>query len=366
MSEPAFIALGDIHLKKLIWTDYPQICDDAEVAFVALVDMAIELHLPLVLVGDIFDSVKPPTYLWAVFRHQMDRCQEEMVPVYAIQGNHDKQTGTPFYVGLHDHVKHVGDGEMFYIGDLRCVGLDYSLRGKVEEFFAELSQADPKPDVMFLHQAAKQALRFEGASNCDLDQVPEGIPLIVMGDIHKEWSYTIRPGQVAYYTGASCAQEITQRGPKSCMCVYDDLTIERMPLPYREIGRFRVTAEHQVDEVTRWAEEMAKTSHSLTPAAELSFTPEAAGLAAKIVGDHSGIIWMENPVPSMDVLDLDLNEEEEENSTELISMEEALSRLVDAAEDPDLFSMVLSLADPKDTSPVDVVNHYREKIMESA
>lgn len=359
MSRPAFLALGDLHLKPHIWSSHRQVVGDAFVGFTSFIDLALELFLPVVLVGDIFDSVKLDPVVTHFFRKEMDRCAGEGLPVYAIQGNHDKQH-TPWYTALHDHVQHIGDGQPVDIGGVICRGLDYALKDQIHAQLADISQQE-LPQCLFLHQATRQALKFEGRWNCDLQAVPEGIPLIVMGDIHREWHQTVRPGQEAYYTGPLCAQDISQVGPKTCMMIHQDLTIERLPIAYREIQRFRFTAPDLVRQANDWLETLDKEP-VLPPVAYVEHTPDVGVALIELAEQWDGkAIVIGEQFASPEELELS-TDDDRQTVDEVISVDELLTRLIDPEEEPEAFQLVLDLINRVgEESIVDIINTHRDK-----
>ncbi len=354
MPNAAFIAMGDAHLEELIWRRYRQISGDAEMAFTALVDLAIEHFLPLVLLGDVWDTVKPPPSMLRFFRQQMDRLHAEGIAVYAIQGNHDKRD-VPWYVAVHDHVQHIGDGRPVTINGLRCRGYDYQLREQIQQRLVEVAN-DP-PQCLFLHQACKQALNFDGAWNCDLEWVPEGIPLVLMGDIHKYWRHTIRAGQTAYYTGTTHPRDLSQLGSKAAMVVMDDLTVEQLPLPVREIQLFKVSCAVHLRDVTDWITATQAMQQPLPPVAFLRYVPDMAAEVLAI--DLPGGILIREPVASPEELEFDIDTPVHDGGPD-VSVEGLLSTIVDPETKPEVFSLVLDMIQGTDTVH-DVLRIHKRK-----
>ncbi len=120
----AFLALGDLHLDTAIWRKHRQVTGDPQAALRCLVDLAAELKVPMVLLGDIFDVSDPESSLVQFFRSEMERAHAAGVPVYCIQGNHDKRT-VPWYTACSPYPVHVGDGKPVAINGVSCIGYDY-------------------------------------------------------------------------------------------------------------------------------------------------------------------------------------------------------------------------------------------------
>ncbi len=354
MTRPAFLAIGDMHLDPLIWRKYRQINGDSFYGFAGCAQLAVDNHLPLVLVGDVFDVVDPEPSVIRFFRQQMDRLEAEGVRVYVLQGNHDRRP-VPWPVAVHDWPVYIGQGQPVTIGGLVCRAFDYDTRDNIQRKLIDLS-AETLPQVLFLHQAVKQALRFDGQWNCDLEWVPDGIPLTVMGDIHIEWHQQFRPGQHAYYTGATHARDIGQRGPKSCLQVNDDLSVERLSIDSRPIEQLVVASPQSVGDATAWLDGAIAQQPRLIPALFVKHTIERSIDVAQL-----GAAYMGRAFILGDLVDAD----EAQASTELLvdaallSPEQLLRTLVDPMREPQAFQLASELAWSSD-AVLDVIRNRRE------
>lgn len=349
ISPPAFVCLGDIHLDHVIWRRYRQISHDAFVAFASFVQVAITNKVPLVIVGDLFDSVDPDPELVRFFREQMDLCRDADCQVYAIQGNHDKRP-IPWYVALHQWPQHIGDGKPAVINGIRVLGFDYAPLASIQDSLTTLSAEVSDAQVLFLHQAVRQALSIEGAWNCDLEWVPPSIPLIIMGDIHTQTDYRVRDGQAAHYTGSSHARDIGQIGPKSCCMVHRDLSVTRVPICYREIRKFIVANDADIQSIREWLEAVVTTPRPpLRPVAWVHHVHETAPECLRLASDYDGVAVvvleaakMGDPAIDTDAQPLGLDE--------LLSKEALIARLADPVKEPEIYSLVLELVQSKDVN----------------
>lgn len=358
MSEPAFIASGDLHLNPLIWRKYRQISGDAFYGFTQVVDLGLELYVPIVLVGDIFDSVDPSPDIIRFFRQQMDRCMEDKLPVYVIQGNHDKRP-SPWPHAVHDWPIYIGEGKKnFTINGVSCRGYDYATRDEIQEQLEHLGTLQDLPQVVFLHQAVKQAIPWEGSWNCDLEWVPEKVPLVVMGDIHKEWEAPVRPGQMAYYTNATHARNMSELGQKSVLVVNKDLTCARAPLTSRSVAPVAVSTDEEFDQFTTVLSELVSDTSPLAPVAFVRHTPEFAErvIAASLESQNVHLIREEVALEEGETLVLDLTEEQEFE----ISLAGMLAKVLDPDVYPDEFQMVLELLDETHI-PGEILKKHRDK-----
>lgn len=345
----SFLALGDIHLDPVIWRRLKAVTGDAEVAFKSFIDLGLQLNIPLVIVGDLFDVVNPPSEMTKVFREQMDRCQTAGVPVYAIQGNHDK-TVPPWYNALHDWPIHIGDGKPVVISGLSCCGLDYKLK---PEFKASLEQLPDGIDVLFIHQAVRQALSFDGAWNADLADIPQSIKLVVMGDIHTQTEYALGSGGRALYTGSSHARDMEQRGPKSCTLVKSDLTTERLQLVVRDIERFAVQVPEDFTKVTDWLSK-AVAHGGLKPFAWVQVLPTLqlqAEQLLKAYREHA-ICYVQSVVVA----------EQMQQAVELptgVNTLVLLTQLLDPVKEPSAYQLALEMLDDRQNLPELLQQRYK-------
>lgn len=293
--DPAFIVSGDIHLDEFIWRRLKFITGDSSFGFIQTVNRAIKNATPLVLNGDIFDTTTPSPEMVKVFRSMMDKCQAAGVSVYALQGNHDK-TVPPWFSSVHDWPVYVGHGEPFAIGALHCVGLDYAIHDDARLAVDSLASKG-HIDVLFIHQAVKQALGFDGAWNCDLEWVPDNVRLIVMSDIHKPQIFDVG-GRKAAYTGASSPRDIDQVGISTALEVYPDLSFKHIPLDGRRISRRIVSTPAELDECRAWLAATQPVDAALPPLLWLLTKPDMLVQANSMQAEFRQAFIHIVPVPS--------------------------------------------------------------------
>lgn len=248
--DPLCVVVGDAHLSNLIWTKLRQVNGDAFYGFTQVTEFVLSKKLPLILAGDLFDTVDPDSSEVKFFREQIDLFQKENIPVYAFQGNHDNRM-VPWYSAIHGWLKHVGDGIPFKIGNVTCAAWDYMLKEQLEERLAHL---DPSVELLFLHQAAKQIILFDRAWNVDLSCLPSSIRMVVLGDIHLPVDIPGLPFK-ALYTGATHARNSAQFEPKSFPVIYDDLqSYTRIPLKTRQVFMKSIVSIGLLEELQKFLE----------------------------------------------------------------------------------------------------------------
>jgi DNA repair exonuclease SbcCD nuclease subunit len=173
------ITLSDAHIKKRSWVSRPMIQQDAYRAVEQVITLCIEHEASLKIAGDLFDVRTPESRDIKFFMDQMDRLKEAGLPVYAIQGNHDKTNDVPWFT-LHDWVQWVDRKVFEPIEGFSMYGLDYRTRTELEEELADC----PEVQGVMLHQGAKTILPFENSWDLDEEVLPDTIMYIDLGHVH--------------------------------------------------------------------------------------------------------------------------------------------------------------------------------------
>jgi DNA repair exonuclease SbcCD nuclease subunit len=210
----------------------PEIRGDAKASLRYAVDYCVSNGFSLKLAGDTFDSTSPTSDDVNAFRVEIDKMQAAGLPVYAIQGQHDKAS-PPWFGAVHPHVQHV-HGKVFEpaVG-IRMMAFDYMSAGDIEAAVAEIP-----PDVkwVMLHQAARPVLDIPGAWNFDPAWLPPWVKIAIMGDIHKAEEFTFGDGSKGIYPGSAHMLSTDEQWQKSMLleeAVGDSVRITRIPLPSR-------------------------------------------------------------------------------------------------------------------------------------
>jgi DNA repair exonuclease SbcCD nuclease subunit len=361
--KPALLCMGDLHLSHLIWYRHKDIADDALVAFTELVDRAIEMAIPLVLVGDLNDTVTPPTDIVEFIRSQVDRCAAAAVPIYFIDGNHDKRP-TPWLTAISDWPIHIGHGELTEINGITVAGFDYALAIDIQTKLATLASLPDRPQVLFLHQAVRQGLGFENAWNCDLDWVPDGIPLVVMGDIHAPTQYRLRDGGTALYTGSTHPRNLGELGTKSMVVVNEDLTWARVPFVQQRSIFFTHLLEGQADELEPffdWAAD-AGSNAQLPPVLWLKYTIDRALFVDEVEQllrtRFSEVILVRDPLKFSPGTKIETGVD----TSDMPTLAQLAVRVVKPEEQPVAYALVQALLDPK-CNPQEVIAAHRAQFL---
>jgi hypothetical protein len=347
-SSPIFCALGDLHLDHLIWRAQRQVSGDAFLGLRSFLECARSRNLPAVYLGDIFDTQDPDSSLVQMFRTEADQFRQSGLAQYFIQGNHDKRP-VPWCSAVAPYIQHVGDGVVHEIGGVKVVGYDYCHKPEIESHLAELSSRRPIPDVVFLHQAVRQVIPWDGAWNCDLDWVPDGVRLCLMGDIHQTREIKMRNGGAAWYTGSSHARSVDEMGPKYCLVVHDDLSVVPVPLDYRSMERFQATPTSPLEELLPRIHTFLgvagdrPSSRLLKPLVWLSYTEDQAqGVKEVQKACHDRAILVEQPLCFRVSHEIPVTT----STDDVPTMQTLLGQLMDQHRDPAAYQLVEQLLDP--------------------
>lgn len=347
MPKPIAVALGDIHLDDRIWTKLSTVTGDADFGYAAFLAVAMRLKVPAIIVGDLFDVAKPPSSLIRLHRKYMDLCQRENIPVYVLQGNHDKvqqggpdKTIAPWATASHDWPTYVGDGIPFTLSGIKATALDYASMDIIEP---QVRKVDTP--LLFLHQAVRQALGFENAWNCDLDWVPVAVKLTVLGDIHKPMDMPFPDGRKACYTGSGHARDIDQTGPKSVIVINDDLTYYREPIQSRFIKKFYIKSVKDVADADAWLPTVSKVGN-MAPLLWLVHTAEMAShvseLRSRVLSSGAAIVHTESMIDDAEDVAQSIVDDDED-----ISPTKLLSKIVNPEQEKELFSFIAELIDDR-------------------
>ncbi len=346
--KPIFCALGDLHLDHLIWRAQRQVTGDAFVGLRSFLDIAASHKLPAVYLGDIFDTQDPDSSLVAMFRTEAERFHQNGSAQYFIQGNHDKRP-VPWCSAVCPYIQHVGDGTVHQIGGVSVVGYDYCSAAEIEASLADLSSRRPIPDILLIHQAVRQVLPWEGAWNCDLDWVPDGVKLCLMGDIHKTQEVKMRNGGAAWYSGSSHARSVDEMGSKYCLVVHDDLSVAPVELNHRAMNRYLATPTSPLDQLLPKIEvdlreaEDRPSQRLLRPLVWIAYTEDQAGGVVEVQRlVHDRAILVEQKL----CFRVDQEVASQPSTDEVPTMQSLLDQLLDRARDPLAHQLTQALLDP--------------------
>ena len=106
-----------------------------------IVDYCIEHNLPLIAGGDLFDKPDPDPVSVNVMCREMDKMRDANLPVYFIQGQHERVRrdlgdghGRPEWMHVHSWPTHVHE-QTFEIDGVTFYGLDWTPKEHIADAF---------------------------------------------------------------------------------------------------------------------------------------------------------------------------------------------------------------------------------------
>ena len=349
------VFVADLHLAPLIWQDYPDLKNDAYYAWEQIVNYCLrERPSALVLGGDVWNRSRPDPDSVVRFVRSIDLLVSGGTEIHAIQGQHERSS--PPWMSVHKSIKYFGDGRVVRIIDPGDVGT-FTMQGfdceSAEGIKADMALVKKyAPDILVVHQLARQVLNIEGAWDFDEMWVPAEVKLILAGDYHEP----VTSGRL-HYSGSTNMRNIDERTPRSFITVGKNFKVTRHPLMQREVIEVLVLDEEQLKEAeakiaeykhgereavidkpvvyARISADVPKVVERLTIACE----GDQAGkghkfLKTKIVGGGTEVVE-----------DIQLPEGE-------ITLETCLDQAIDREQDQELHSFVLALLRSKDPKAV--------------
>jgi DNA repair exonuclease SbcCD nuclease subunit len=205
-----FVFSADWHLSYGTWAGKPSLVGDSYYSLRQIIDYCIEHDCSLIAGGDLFDKPVPDPVSVSVMCREMDRMQAEGLPVYFIQGQHERVKrsalgsselgGSPEWMNVHAWPTHVHK-KVFSIENRQFYGLDWTPPDRIEE---ELAAIPEGTYFLVCHQVWRE---FMGDTvcqpECNLSMVPV-VQEVLTGDFHEttnahNGAYTVMhsPGSIS-------------------------------------------------------------------------------------------------------------------------------------------------------------------------
>jgi DNA repair exonuclease SbcCD nuclease subunit len=204
---------ADEHLCRLVWRSRKDLEGDSFVALKAFGTAVIEDDVPagegkmVLLAGDIFDAKKVDGPTLEAFCDFVDELYKHNIPVYFVQGNHEFNEKSPIAetcgaISLQDNP--------ITFDDRVIKGLDFLHREKLLEALKTIGACD----ILVLHCAMEHLVGYVGACDLKLEEIPQDVQNVVVGDIHVTHRQRIPGRGYCISPGPLHPCNITQGGPK--------------------------------------------------------------------------------------------------------------------------------------------------------
>jgi len=190
-----FVFSSDWHLSRLTWSHRPRLTGDSSCSFWQIIRYCLDRRLPLLAAGDLFDKDRPDPESVACLVVGMDLMQKAELPVYYIQGQHERDVSP--WLDVHDWPVYL-DGESIEIPGVAggIYGLDWTPADKIVSRLAEVPN---HTRFLMCHQVWAEHMGSLCNPECDLGDVPATVEYVLSGDFHQHvrTGRMVSPGSIS-------------------------------------------------------------------------------------------------------------------------------------------------------------------------
>ncbi len=245
-----FIFSADWHLSFNTWGKYPTLAGDAYYSLSQIVSLCIELELPLIAAGDLFDKPFPDAITVNVMRQNMDRMEQAALPVYFIQGQHERvkrsmlansELSSPCWMNAHSWPQHVHEAS-FEIGSHKIWGLDWTPADELEDAFSRIPE---DRDILVCHQVWQEFMGEHIECEARLDMVPH-VQCVFTGDYH-ETETAAGNDIIMFSPGSISMRSMGEAADKHVYIVKDDGSVSDAELLTRTKLEVTISTEEELE-----------------------------------------------------------------------------------------------------------------------
>lgn len=246
-AKPLMVLSSDWHLSPFSWKKHPNVHRDSYYSLQQIVDLCVQLNVPLIAAGDLFDIKNPPSESVVFCFEQMKRLERVGLPVYYVQGQHELSE-VP-WLSLCSNAIHIDSFKAdlsfktFDIQGLRVVGQDIEFSGNrfLDQCRTMHSNAgSEKFDLYVTHQVWADFIKKSDDSfmfkNATFAKV------IYTGDFHKTETLVI-DGTDCLSSGSINMQATNEPPHKFVFILNSDLTWTQYRLKTRPFALFELRSE---------------------------------------------------------------------------------------------------------------------------
>ena len=244
MRRPILACSSDWHLERHAWVRHPTLMDDAYYSLEQIVDLCLELNIPLIAAGDLFDKTLPDSKSVWIALQQMTRMQQAGLDVLFTQGQHELNKDKP-WLNLHSWPTHMHMHQVSMNG-LTLAGLDYTPPSELKSKLATVCGKDI--DVLICHQVWKEFMGNVPNVEASLSEVPLDKKIIVTGDFHSHECISVNTNTVLS-PGSICLQSVNEPADKYVFILYDDLSTSSHKLKTRMVVNHELKTEQDLDDL---------------------------------------------------------------------------------------------------------------------
>lgn len=212
-----FAIAADSHASVMTWARHPNIKGDGFWGIKKVLEFCVREKLDLLYAGDLLDKERITSNVFttveALFKAAV---KDGFRGGVIIAGNHDPvptQVLYPPELGLPDGKPWVGciPGMTWFDDDKLQLCPGWVMRAvsyKGPADFADMVRSlGPKENVLMIHQSAKQLMGFVSEASIDLDDLPETVRLVIIGDTHVSVELKNKHGAVVISPGSTKVTE---------------------------------------------------------------------------------------------------------------------------------------------------------------
>ena len=307
---PVALIASDWHVQLAAWKKFPEVKRDAEYSLEQIVDCAIEIGVPLIAPGDLFDCKLPCSYSVGVVKNQMERMRKNSLAVYYVQGQHEMSS--PTWMSLFDGCVNVHDTE-FNIGGIGFFGYDYFLPKSVQDSYMRFK----KSDVLITHQVWEELLPLNGQEFCcsyNLINSRVGYSAIVSGDFHSHFLEKIGDAQFVS-PGSICLQDLNEPPKKAAWLLCNDMSFTSIPYATRELISSTIITEDDLAKVLKSIESIKDSNMPYgigRPLLKIRFSTKVEGVYDSITEACKGVAYVDfkQQVEDAQLMEISLKEDE--------------------------------------------------------
>lgn len=264
MKKPILAFCADLQARESAYKSTKDLKGDDLYALRQVVDKCLELNIPLILGGDQVDSPTISDEHTVALRRELARMKQ---PAWYIDGNHERGYKCLSLEGGSAAVAINLEESPVEVSGLKIRGFNWRSRRMWEDYLQ--NNEIPNADILILHGFAEQVVASLGLPKdekpiCDMDlEWFDGkCQLALMGDIHMEWDHSGIRGTRFLYSGSMWMHRVGEPEAKSFILVFEDLSIERVPLKCRPFLKATVRTEQDAKNVMEWLDNASSRTDS--------------------------------------------------------------------------------------------------------
>lgn len=234
------IFTADLHADDQIWAGKPQIQGDLRYALWQL-EQLINEGDRIIIGGDAFDSKRSTRDAVALLQGFAERVYKLGALVGYVQGNHDPADWLLTSSAAADYVSDLTQTR-WETPRGPLLGCHYKVRSEFQKF---LSNIPEDIRVLVCHQRFREGFGLEGY-HAALDDVPEHVKLVLVGDIHQQ-VYATNGRCELYYPGCPYFRRINDPLKFGVVVMDAAGAITQHPLDSRSVVKLSVSTKEEVE-----------------------------------------------------------------------------------------------------------------------